>query len=122
MRSLLMLPMIKFLFLATVVNSAVVKPGLSLDQSKTAPHTDNGQLNLEAIRSDPTTTTSNSTGVGVPSIACSGQFGYDLKMALCLEALDLVPQGREPKSFGMRYDPVGRQSDVKLPYRWISRE
>lgn len=111
------------LFLVTAVTPAVVNSGPSLIQSRPAPHTDNSRINLADVLSDSTTTTVNSSSTNSANVACNSRlFGSQLNLVMCMEALDLIPRGQEEKSFGIRYDPVGRQADVKLPYRWLSRK
>ena len=115
---------VRLLLLASAASSAVVKPEPSLNQpsSPTVLHKEDDRLDLVDLLSDPATTNVTSPDANAADAACSGKtFGYDLNLQSCKDALRLIPPGREQLSFAMRYNPVGAQSDVKLPYRWLSR-
>lgn len=115
---------VDILLLASAVYSAVITPGQFLGgQIGPAPYNENDRLDFGEVLSDPATTAVTSPSANAIDVACNGRtFGTDLNLQSCLDALRLIPPGRQQNSFAMRHGPAGAQSDVKLPYRWLSRK
>ncbi|KAL8757328.1 MAG: hypothetical protein Q9199_002312 [Rusavskia elegans] len=113
---------VDILFLATAVSSAVITPSQFIGgQIRPVSYNENDRLDLGEVLSDSATTAVTSPTANAVDVACNGRaFGSDLNIQSCLDALRLIPPGRQQNSFAMRYGPAGAQSDVKLPYRWLS--
>lgn len=115
---------VDILLLASAVSSAVITPSQFIGgQIRPVSYNENDRLDLGEVLSDPATTAVTSPSANAVDVACNGRaFGSDLNIQSCLDALRLIPPGRQQNSFAMRYGPAGAQSDVKLPYRWLSRK
>lgn len=116
------------LYISTISADVVAPEALSPEQSLTnqvqPPLYDNTvRLNLtEVLSNTPTMAVNISSGNNELRADCNGiRYGYHMNSRSCMNALRLIPKTDKQLSFGLRYTPAGLASNMRLPYRWLSR-
>lgn len=109
---------------AVVAPSEALLPEQSLTNQDQPPLYDKTvRLNLTEVLSNTSTMAVNiSSGNNALRADCNGiRYGYHMNSRSCMNALRLIPRTDNQLSFGLRYTPAGLASNMRLPYRWLSR-
>ena len=102
---------------------AVLSTEQYLDTQRTPlPYDSSVRINVtETLQTSaiPVNMTNGNNALGV---GCNGnRYGIGLYPRSCLNALRLVPETAATLGFGMRHTAAGSASNIRLPYRWLSR-